>query len=89
MKDGGKGVKSAYRGLRSRLKENQGPQQLQNGLDSPNDKPRSAPNSPTGKRRTFVGISVPSTNHRKDTTLSFKSSGFERSVHQNEITREW
>ncbi|XP_044258564.1 DENN domain-containing protein 1A-like isoform X3 [Tribolium madens] len=78
VKDGGKGVKSAYRGLRSRLKENQGPQQLQNGLDSPNDKPRSAPNSPTGKRRTFVGISVP-TNHRKDTALSFKSSGFERS----------
>ncbi|RZC38987.1 DENN domain-containing protein 1A [Asbolus verrucosus] len=79
VKDGGKGVKSAYRGLRSRLKENQGPQQLQNGLDSPNDKPRSAPNSPTGKRRTFAGITVPATNHRKDTTLSFKSSGFERS----------
>ncbi|EFA12610.1 DENN domain-containing protein 1B isoform X1 [Tribolium castaneum] len=79
VKDGGKGVKSAYRGLRSRLKENQGPQQLQNGLDSPSDKPRSAPNSPTGKRRTFAGISVPTTNHRKDTALSFKSSGFERS----------
>ncbi|XP_063910871.1 DENN domain-containing protein 1B isoform X2 [Zophobas morio] len=80
VKDGGKGMKSAYRGLRSRLKENQGPQQLQNGLDSPNDKPRSAPNSPTGKRRTFGGIIVPTANHRKDgTTLSFKSSGFERS----------
>ncbi|CAH1371749.1 DENN domain-containing protein 1B-like isoform X3 [Tenebrio molitor] len=79
VKDGGKGMKSAYRGLRSRLKENQGPQQLQNGLDSPNDKPRSAPNSPTGKRRTFVGISVPTANHRKETTLAFKSSGFERS----------
>jgi hypothetical protein len=83
VKDGGKGMKSAYRGLRSRLKENQGPQQLQNGLDSPNDKPRSAPNSPTGKRRTFVGISVPTANHRKETTLAFKSSGFERSVHRN------
>ncbi|KAJ3661093.1 hypothetical protein Zmor_005509 [Zophobas morio] len=81
VKDGGKGMKSAYRGLRSRLKENQGPQQLQNGLDSPNDKPRSAPNSPTGKRRTFGGIIVPTANHRKDgTTLSFKSSGFERCV---------
>uniref|UniRef100_A0A1Y1L742 UDENN domain-containing protein n=3 Tax=Photinus pyralis TaxID=7054 RepID=A0A1Y1L742_PHOPY len=76
VKDGGKGVKSAYKGLRSKLRENQSPQQLQNGLDSPNDKPRSAPNSPTGKRRS-LGFSVPTTTYRKD-SLNFKSSTSER-----------
>lgn len=76
VKDGGKGVKSAYKGLRSKLKENPNSQQLQNGLDSPSDKPRSAPNSPTGKRRS-LGFTVPTATYRKD-SLNFKSSNSER-----------
>lgn len=78
VKDGGKGVKSAYKGLRSKLRENQSPQQLENGLDSPSDKPRSAPNSPTGKRRS-LGFSVPTTTYRKD-SLNFKATNSERQV---------
>lgn len=75
VKDGGKGVKSAYKGLRSRLRETQGPQQLQNGLESPSDKPRSAPNSPTGKRRSLGALAT----YRKD-PLTFKNTVSERSV---------
>lgn len=62
VKDGGKGMKSAYKGLRSKLKDSPNIQ-FQNGIDTQMDKPRSAPNSPTGKRRSF---GVPSTNFRKD-----------------------
>lgn len=75
MKDGGKGMKSAYKGLRSRLRENQGPQQLQNGLESPNDKPRSAPNSPTGKRRSLGALGLAAASYRKD---AFKNATSER-----------
>lgn len=77
MKDGGKGMKSAYRGLRSKLKENQLPQPLENGVEG-SDKPRSAPNSPTGKRRTIAGFAVPLATYRKDASLPFKTSGIER-----------
>lgn len=69
MKDGGKGVKSAYRGLRSKLRENQSPQQLQNGLNSPKDKPRSAPSSPTEKRRS-LGFAVPVTTYTRKTAVN-------------------
>lgn len=82
VKDGGKGVKSAYKGLRSRLRESQVPQQLQNGLESPNDKPRSAPNSPTGKRRSLGALAT----YRKD-PLTFKNAVSERSVHSYVMSR--
>lgn len=62
VKDGGKGMKSAYKGLRSKLKDSPNIQ-FQNGIDTAMDKPRSAPNSPTGKRRSF---GMPSSNFRKD-----------------------
>ncbi|CAH0546631.1 unnamed protein product [Brassicogethes aeneus] len=64
VKDGGKGMKSAYKGLKSKLKENQ-PQQ-----------PKSAPNSPTGKRRTVPGFSLPGATYRKE-MQSFKTAGIE------------
>lgn len=70
-------MKSAYKGLRSKLRDSHGPQQLENGLDSTLDKPRSAPNSPTGKRRTS-GFSIPTTTYRKDT--SFKNPVTDRLV---------
>lgn len=76
VKDGGKGVKSAYKGLRSKLKDNQTPRQFENGMSSSIDKPRSAPNSPQGKRRP-LGFTVPTTTYRKDT---FKNSGTERYI---------
>lgn len=85
MRDGGKGVKSAYRGLRSRLRESQIPQQLQNGLESPSDKPRSAPNSPTGKRRSLGALAT----YRKD-PMTFKNAVSERSVLSSVMSRmEW
>lgn len=77
MKDGGKGVKSAYKGLRSKLKDNQGPHPLENGLER-GDKHRSAPNSPTGKRRTIAGFSAPVATYRKDAALALKSSAMQR-----------
>lgn len=77
VKDGGKGVKSAYRGLKSRLKDQPSPQQLQNGIDR-TDKPRSAPNSPTGKRRTLGGLTVPLATYRRETPLPFKTPGSDR-----------
>lgn len=67
MKDGGKGVKSAYKGLRSKLRDSQQPQHLENGIDSTRDKPRSAPNSPTGKRHS--GFTSPTTTYRKDPSI--------------------
>lgn len=67
MKDGGKGVKSAYKGLRSKLRDSQQPQHLENGIDSTRDKPRSAPNSPSGKRHT--GFTSPTITYRKDPTI--------------------
>lgn len=78
VKDGGKGVKSAYKGLRSKLKDNQGPHQLENGMER-GDKPRSAPNSPTGKRSTIPGFSAPVTTYRKDAALALKNSAMQRS----------
>lgn len=77
VKDGGKGVKSAYKGWRSRMKDHSGPHQLQNGLEN-GEKPRSAPNSPTGKRRTIGGLSAPMASYRKDNALNFKSSSIQR-----------
>ncbi|KAG5900476.1 hypothetical protein JTB14_010888 [Gonioctena quinquepunctata] len=74
VKDGGKGVKSAYKGLRSKLKDNQGPHHLENGLDR-SDKHRSAPNSPTGKRRSITAVAT----YRKDAALALKSSAMQRS----------
>ncbi|CAG9864679.1 unnamed protein product [Phyllotreta striolata] len=78
VKDGGKGVKSAYKGLRSKLKDNQAPNQLENGLDG-GEKHRSAPNSPTGKRRTIAGLSAPVATYRKDAALALKNSAMQRS----------
>ncbi|XP_025836146.1 DENN domain-containing protein 1A-like [Agrilus planipennis] len=76
VKDGGKGVKTAYKGLRAILRDNPSPTQFHNGLESLGDKPRSAPNSPTGKRRT-IGFSVPTTSYRKD-SLAFRNSTSDR-----------
>lgn len=69
-------MKSAYRGLRSKLKENQ-----QNGdLDRGDAKHRSAPSSPTtGKRRTISStFGAPVASYRKDAALAFKSSQMQR-----------
>ncbi|XP_060519559.1 DENN domain-containing protein 1A-like isoform X2 [Cylas formicarius] len=81
VKDGGKGMKSAYKGLRSKLKEvpptGSSPHPLQNGMGDP--KPRSAPNSPTGKRRPLTGFSVPVASYRKDASLAFKNANLQRS----------
>ncbi|XP_074038123.1 DENN domain-containing protein 1B isoform X1 [Leptinotarsa decemlineata] len=74
VKDGGKGMKSAYKGLRSKLKDNQSPHQLENGLDR-GEKHHSAPNSPTGKRRTITAV----TTYRKDAAMALKSSSMQRS----------
>ncbi|KAJ8922376.1 hypothetical protein NQ315_004319 [Exocentrus adspersus] len=78
VKDGGKGMKSAYKGWRSRMKDNSGPHQLQNGLDN-GEKPRSAPSSPTGKRRSVPGFSAPIASYRKDAALGFKNTSIQRS----------
>ncbi|XP_030765881.1 DENN domain-containing protein 1A isoform X2 [Sitophilus oryzae] len=78
VKDGGKGMKSAYKGLRSKLKDGQGgpgPQPLQNG----DVKPRSAPNSPTGKRKTLAGLTAPVATYRKEASLAFKNANLQRS----------
>ncbi|XP_071054303.1 DENN domain-containing protein 1A isoform X2 [Onthophagus taurus] len=78
VKDSGKGMKSAYKGLRSKLKDNPS-RQIENGLEATSfDKPRSAPNSPTGKRRQLP-FSVPANAYRKDASLSLKGSLHERS----------
>ncbi|CAG9763376.1 unnamed protein product [Ceutorhynchus assimilis] len=74
VKDGGKGMKSAYKGLRSKLKEGQMNQ------DQPhNTKPRSAPNSPTGKRKILSGFTVPVATYKKDASLAIKSANLQRS----------
>ncbi|XP_050312405.1 DENN domain-containing protein 1A-like isoform X2 [Anthonomus grandis grandis] len=74
VKDGGKGMKSAYKGLRSKLKEGQG------GGEYPNEpKPKSAPNSPTGKRKILPGFSVPVATYKKDASLALKNAGLQRS----------
>lgn len=80
MKGGGKGVKNAYKGLRFLLKEGEGaPHPLQNGAsDAGPNKPRSAPSSPTTSKRRVAGLSVPTATYRKDTSLPFRSSPFER-----------
>ncbi|KAI4470684.1 denn domain-containing [Holotrichia oblita] len=70
VKDGGKGMRSAYKGLRSKLKDNQNPRQFENGLKSSLDKPRSAPNSPTNKRRPMT--------FRRETPMSLTGSAVER-----------
>ncbi|XP_045464252.1 DENN domain-containing protein 1B isoform X2 [Harmonia axyridis] len=83
VKGGGKGVKNAYKGLRFLLKEGEGaPHQLQNGSHDSgpkSNKPRSAPSSPTTSKRRIAGLSVPTATYRKDTSLPFRNSPFERS----------
>lgn len=75
VKDGGKGVKSAYKGLRSKLKENQ-------NTTLEDNKHRSAPSSPTsGKRRTLASaFGAPVASYRKDAALTFKNSQMQRLV---------
>ncbi|XP_017772808.1 PREDICTED: DENN domain-containing protein 1A-like isoform X3 [Nicrophorus vespilloides] len=75
VKDGGKGMRSAYKELKMKLKDNQSPQQLRNGLEGL-DKPRSAPNSPTGKRRS-MGFGNPVASYRKEPQIT-KKMAFER-----------
>lgn len=70
VKDGGKGMKSAYKGLRSKLRDSQQPQHLENGIDT-RDKPRSAPNSPTVKRHS--GFTSPTITYRKDSSAKTNS----------------
>ncbi|XP_017777504.1 PREDICTED: DENN domain-containing protein 1A-like isoform X2 [Nicrophorus vespilloides] len=70
VKDGGKGMRSAYKELKMKLKDNQSPQQLRNGLEGL-DKPRSAPNSPTGKRRS-MGFGNPVASYRKEPQITKK-----------------
>ncbi|CAG9824217.1 unnamed protein product [Phaedon cochleariae] len=75
VKDGGKGVRSAYKGLRSKLKDSPGGQQVGNGVEH-----RSAPNSPTGKRRTApAGFGPPAATYRKEGKRAVKSGGGQRS----------
>lgn len=76
VKDGGKGMKSAYKGIRSKLKENQGTHQ--NGIETRSDKHHSAPNSPTNKRKTISTFGAPVATYRKDAALAFKTSAMQR-----------
>lgn len=71
VKDGGKGVKSAYKGLRSKLKDG--------GSDYASAKPRSAPNSPTTKRKTMSDFMVPVASYKKDASLAIKNANLQRS----------
>lgn len=64
-------MKSAYKGLRSKLKDNQNPRQFENGLKATLDKPRSAPNSPTSRRRPITS--------RREAPMSLTGSAMERS----------
>ncbi|KAK9877893.1 hypothetical protein WA026_020119 [Henosepilachna vigintioctopunctata] len=82
VKGGGKGVKNAYKGLRFRLKEGEPvPHNLSSstGDEMTSTKPRSAPSSPTSSKRRLAALSVPTTTYRKETSIPFKSSPFERS----------
>ncbi|XP_066256358.1 DENN domain-containing protein 1B-like isoform X1 [Euwallacea similis] len=77
VKDSGKGMKSAYKGLRSKLKDGQG------GSDSSSmygsAKPRSAPSSPTTKRKIMSDFMIPVTNYKKDASLAIKNANLQRS----------
>ncbi|XP_076265054.1 DENN domain-containing protein 1A-like isoform X2 [Rhynchophorus ferrugineus] len=78
VKDSGKGMKSAYKGFRSKLKDGSsglGSHPLENG----DNKPRSAPNSPTGKRRTLGGLTAPVATYRKEASLALKNANLQRS----------
>ncbi|CAH1998632.1 unnamed protein product [Acanthoscelides obtectus] len=75
VKDGGKGMKSAYKGLRSKLKDNPPPQ---NGTAASSH--RSAPNSPTGKRRSVgASFAAPVVTYRKDAALALRNTAMQRS----------
>lgn len=72
VKEGGKGMKSAYKGLKSKFRESQGPEYMDRGMRvyvEGSDKPRSAPNSPTGKRRPFTSFGMPKSSYRKEKTF--------------------
>lgn len=68
VKDGGKGMKGAYKEFKMKLKDNQSPHQLRNGVDKIG-KPQSAPNSPTGMRRS-LGFGNPTGSERPYSPLS-------------------
>ncbi|CAH1962863.1 unnamed protein product [Acanthoscelides obtectus] len=71
----GKGMKSAYKGLRSKLKDNPPPQ---NGTAASSH--RSAPNSPTGKRRSVgASFAAPVVTYRKDAALALRNTAMQRS----------
>lgn len=55
-------MKGAYKEFKMKLKDNQSPHQLRNGVDKIG-KPQSAPNSPTGMRRS-LGFGNPTGSER-------------------------
>lgn len=65
-------MKSAYKGLRSKLKDG--------GSDYASAKPRSAPNSPTTKRKTMSDFMVPVASYKKDASLAIKNANLQRFV---------
>lgn len=79
MKEGGKGVKSAYKGLRSKFKESLATEDINRGIkfyEESKDKPRSAPSSPTLKRRP-IAFGVTKATYRKE-GRNFMSANMER-----------
>ncbi|KAL1518245.1 hypothetical protein ABEB36_001894 [Hypothenemus hampei] len=75
VKDGGKGMKSAYKGLRSKLKEGHS---SSSGVYS-GTKPRSAPSSPTTKRKIISDLMMPVNTYKKDASLAIKNANLQRS----------
>lgn len=65
-------MKSAYKGLRSKLKDG--------GSDYASAKPRSAPSSPTTKRKTMSDFMVPVASYKKDASLAIKNANLQRLV---------
>uniref|UniRef100_A0AAR5P9Q0 UDENN domain-containing protein n=1 Tax=Dendroctonus ponderosae TaxID=77166 RepID=A0AAR5P9Q0_DENPD len=80
VKDGGKGMKSAYKGIRSKLKEGHSagePHHPHSMYES--GKPRSAPSSPTTKRKTLSDFTAPVASYKKDASLAIKNANLQRS----------
>lgn len=73
VKDGGKGMKSAYKGIRSKLKDGHGA-----GEHYESGKPRSAPSSPTTKRKTLSDFTAPVASYKKDASLAIKNANLQR-----------
>ncbi|XP_076265058.1 uncharacterized protein LOC143199150 isoform X6 [Rhynchophorus ferrugineus] len=87
VKDSGKGMKSAYKGFRSKLKDGSsglGSHPLENG----DNKPRSAPNSPTGKRRTLGGLTAPVATYRKEASLALKNANLQSVIETGHISTQ-